>query len=59
MGSDERDWREDKTCKRFVLPALDRAGWAEDQISNEYPITDGRILATVRFHERDSPLRAD
>ncbi len=59
MGSDERDWREDETCKRFVLPALDRAGWAEDQISDEYPITDGRILATVRFHERDSPLRAD
>lgn len=59
MESAEQDWREDETCQRFVLPALDRAGWAEDQISSQYPITDGRILAAARFHERDSPLRAD
>src|SRR5260370_30980467 len=59
MGPEGQDRREDETCRWFVLPALSRAGWTEDQISDEYPITDGRILAAVRFHERGNPLRAD
>jgi type I restriction enzyme, R subunit len=59
MGSAERDLPEDETCSQFVLPALDRAGWAADQISSQYPITGGRLVAAARFHERDRPLRAD
>jgi len=55
----ERDWREDETCREFVLPALRGAGWADDQISPEYPITAGRIRATARYFEREMPLRAD
>jgi type I restriction enzyme R subunit len=34
-------------------------GWTNDQISDEYPITGGRIRATARYFEREMPLRAD
>jgi type I restriction enzyme R subunit len=55
----ERDRREDETCREFVVPALSSSGWKNEQISNEYPITGGRIRATARYFERDMPLRAD
>jgi type I restriction enzyme R subunit len=38
---------EDETCRQFVLPALDRAGWKEEQIRVQYPINKGRIRATA------------
>lgn len=59
MESGERARREDETCREFVLPALHDAGWTDDQISDEYPITGGRIRATARYFEREMPLRAD
>lgn len=59
MGAGGADYLEDETCRRFVLPALDRAGWAQDQVIAEYPITAGKIQPGARFYERDHPLRAD
>jgi type I restriction enzyme R subunit len=53
------DYLEDETCRRFVLPALDRADWREDQIAPQYPISAGRIRVTARGHQRDRELRAD
>ncbi|GHF50767.1 type I restriction enzyme R subunit [Amycolatopsis bartoniae] len=53
------DYLEDETCRRFVLPALDRAGWNEDQIAPQYTINAGRIRVTARGHQRDQELRAD
>jgi len=53
VKSGERDRREEETCRDFVLPALGDAGWTDDQISAEYPITGGRIRATARYFERD------
>jgi predicted HTH transcriptional regulator len=50
---------EDETCRQFVLPALDRAGWKEEQIRVQYPINKGRIRATARLHRQERPLIAD
>lgn len=50
---------EDETCRQFVLPALDRAGWAEEQIRAQYRINKGRIRATALRHRQGKPLIAD
>ena len=50
---------EDETCRQFVLPALDGAGWKEEQIRVQYPINKGRIRATARLHRQERPLIAD
>lgn len=54
-----QDPLEDETCRRFVLPALEQAGWQEDQIRPQYPINRGRIRATARRHLQERPLKAD
>lgn len=50
---------EDETCRQFVLPALDRAGWEEEQIQVQHRINKGRIRATARLHRQERPLIAD
>jgi len=47
------------TCRDYVVPRLKAAGWSEDQIVEQYPVADGRILATRGRHRREKPLRAD
>lgn len=47
------------TCRDYVVPRLKEAGWDEDQIVEQYRITDGRIITIGRKHRRASPLRAD
>lgn len=41
------------------MPRLLDAGWSPDQISEQYPITDGRIVVLRGRHRRGDPLRAD
>ncbi len=56
---------EKDTCRDYVLPALKHAGWRDDQIVEQYPITDGRIVPRPhrakrgRTHRRERELRAD
>lgn len=50
---------ESDTCRDYVLPRLKAAGWSDDQIIEQYPITDGRIMTVGTRHRRDKPLRAD
>ena len=56
---------EKDTCRDYVLPALARGGWSDDQIVEQYPVTDGRIVprphgaARGRTHRRERELRAD
>ena len=50
---------EEDTCRDYVLPALYAAGWSSDQIIEQYPITDGRIIQAGKRHKRARPLRAD
>ena len=37
---------EKDTCRDVVLPALARAGWAEEQIRPEFPVTAGRVMSS-------------
>lgn len=50
---------EDETCRDYVVPRLKDAGWDDDQIVEQYRITDGRVLSVGKKHRRDTPLRAD
>ena len=50
---------EKDTCRDYVLPRLKAAGWSEDQIQVEFPITDGRIISVGTKHRRGDALRAD
>ena len=53
-GPLERD-----TCRDYVLPRLKAAGWSDDQIQEQFPITDGRITNVGNRHRRGAALRAD
>ena len=53
-GPLERD-----TCRDYVLPRLKAAGWSDDQIQEQFPITDGRVVAVGKKHRRGDALRAD
>ena len=50
---------EKDTCRDFVLPRLKAAGWRDDQIVEQFPITDGRIITVGKKHRRGDALRAD
>jgi type I restriction enzyme R subunit len=45
--------READTCRDFVVPKLEAAGWG-GKFVEQLPITDGRIIPTGRRHRRDS-----
>lgn len=54
LGPNEAD-----TCRDFVIPKLEAAGW-QDRFVEQFPITDGRIIPTRRGHRREAErLRAD
>ncbi len=50
---------ESETCRDYVLPRLHQAGWDPEQVVEQYPVTDGRIVTVGRRHRREKPLRAD
>lgn len=43
---------EKDTCRDYVLPRLKAAGWTDDQIVEQYRITDGRIVMVAKKHRR-------
>src|SRR5690348_16313235 len=47
------------TCRIYVTPRLQHAGWANDQIAEQATFTDGRILVTGGSPRRGKPKRAD
>jgi len=50
---------EAETCRDYVVPRLRDAGWSEDRIVEQYPVTDGRIAVVRGKHRRGERLRAD
>jgi type I restriction enzyme R subunit len=50
---------EDETCQYYVMPRLKDAGWMDDQIIEQYRITDGRVTSMGKRHRRETALRAD
>lgn len=47
------------TCRDYVRPRLKDAGWSDEQIVEQYPITAGRIVKVGSRHRRAAALRAD
>jgi type I restriction enzyme R subunit len=47
------------TCRTYVLPRLQAAGWTDEQIREQLSFTDGRILVAGRQARRARPKRAD
>lgn len=47
------------TCRKYVLPKLYAAGWADDQISEQKTFTDGRIIVAGNKVRRLPQKRAD
>ncbi|MGH9206762.1 MAG: ribbon-helix-helix protein, CopG family, partial [Acidimicrobiales bacterium] len=47
------------TCRDYVRPRLNDAGWTDEQIVEQYPITAGRIIKVGSRHRRATALRAD
>lgn len=51
---------ESDTCRDYVLPRLRVAGWdIDNQVIEQFPITDGRIIPHGKKHRPEKPLRAD
>ncbi|HEY1170331.1 MAG TPA: DEAD/DEAH box helicase family protein [Verrucomicrobiae bacterium] len=47
------------TCRKFVVPKLYSAGWNDDQIGEQRPFTDGRIVVAGKMAWRRPQKRAD
>lgn len=49
------------TCRQYVVPKLQTAGWEEDahRISEQVTFTDGRIIPLVNRIRRGTQKRAD
>lgn len=52
---------EHETCRDFVIPLLDAAGWrtAPAMVYEQLSITDGRIVGAGKLAKRRAPRRAD
>jgi type I restriction enzyme R subunit len=50
---------EKDTCRKYVIPKLNAAGWNDDQIVPEKYFTDGRIQVVGNKHVRKPGKRAD
>lgn len=48
------------TCRKFVLPKLkDESGWTDEQIIEQRPFTDGKIIVIGRIGRRKKAKKAD
>lgn len=47
------------TCRTYVLPKLKSAGWEDEYIAEQLPLTPGRIVPIGDRHTRKSGLRPD
>ncbi len=51
---------EQETRSQFILPAIIKAGWhLQNQVREEYQLTDGCITVRRNLHRRKAPKRAD
>lgn len=61
MATDKKELSEEDIKNRYITPALNRAGWDNENIRMEKNLnfTDGRILVQGRVHSRGKRKRAD
>ena len=54
-GMSERD-----ICTKFIVPALQQAGWEiQQQVKEEVTFTKGRVIVRGKLHTRGKTRRAD
>jgi type I restriction enzyme R subunit len=60
-GANAITWNEADTCRKFVVPKLQAAGWDDDphSIAEQRTFTDGRIVVRGNQSQRQKPKRAD
>jgi type I restriction enzyme R subunit len=57
---DKKELSEQDICTKFILPALENAGWdRQTQLREQYPITKGRVIVKGRTAKRGESRRAD
>jgi type I restriction enzyme R subunit len=57
---DKKQLSERDICTKFILPALETAGWdIATQIREEYQLTRGRVIVRGKLHTRAKYKRAD
>ena len=48
------------TCRKYIVPKLYKAGWDDDHIREQVPITDGRIMPIgQKQFQRKNKLKPD
>jgi type I restriction enzyme, R subunit len=50
---------ESDTCRAYIRPRLQAAGWDRDQILEQFPVADGRLIISGRRPRRGDALWAD
>ena len=57
---DKKSLSETDIRTKYITPAIEKAGWnILTQVREEYPITQGRIIARGKTCKREAPLKAD
>ena len=63
---DKATFSERDICTKYILPAIQQAGWQSHEFREEYPLTDGRVMVRGKLAARvknpeakGGPKRAD
>jgi len=57
---DKKQFSERDICTKYITPALECAGWdIENQVREEFSLTNGRIIVRGKLHTRAKNKRAD
>ena len=56
---DKKTLTEEDIKLRYITPAINKAGWNNEQIRMEYYFTDGRVIFQGNIHTRQKGKKAD
>jgi type I restriction enzyme, R subunit len=56
---DKKSLSERDICTKLIAPAIERAGWTQDQIREEVSFTKGRVIVRGKLVTRGQSKRAD
>ena len=55
----KKDLTEEDIKLRYIIPAINNAGWKNEHIRMEYYFTDGRVIFQGKVHARQTGKKAD
>lgn len=56
---DKKVYSERDICTKYITPSILNAGWELNQIREEYPFTDGKIIVRGKLVTRQKRMRSD